>query len=60
MPVCFFNSLPNGEYSNHLIVAEFSNSPFSVKHLQLLKTHIYKIFPDDKTDPLAFCLSKSY
>ena len=30
MPVCcFFNSLPNGGCPNLLIVAAFSNSPFS-------------------------------
>ena len=29
--ICFFNSLPNGEYSNLLIVATFSKSPFPEK-----------------------------
>ena len=31
MSVCFFNSLPNEEYSNLLTVAAFSDKPFSIK-----------------------------
>ena len=31
MPACFFNSLPNWEYSILLIVAAFSNGTFSGK-----------------------------
>ena len=42
--VCLFNSLPNRKYSNLLTVAAFSNKPFSVNHLHLLKRHIYKHF----------------
>ena len=31
MPVSFFNPLANGEYANLLVIAAFSNSPFSGK-----------------------------
>ena len=56
----FFNSLHNGDYSNLLIVAAFSNSPFSGKTYSLVKNSYFPTFPDDKAKILAVCLSKSY
>ena len=60
MSVFAFNSLPNGEYSNHFLVAAFSSKSFSgktslpVKNLYLLR------FPDDKAKISAVFLSKPY
>ena len=60
MLVCPFNSLPNREYSDLLIVAAFSNIPFSGKTSSLVK-HLYlTTFPDDKVKTLTVCLSKLY
>ena len=53
------NSLPNGEFSNLLIVAAFSDKSFSVKTSSLVKNLYLIIFPDDRTESLAVCLSKS-
>ena len=49
-------------YSNLLIVATFSNSPFSNKTYSPVKDiYIYMLtFSDDKSRILAACLSKSY
>ena len=41
MPLCFFNSLLNGEYSDLLIVADFSINGFSDKQSLPVKAHIY-------------------
>ena len=51
--VCAFNHLPNGEYSNLLTVAAFSNKFFflTVRNSYLLK------FIDYKAEILAVCLS---
>ena len=59
MLVRFVNSLPNGEYSNLLIVAAFSDKSFSGKISSLVKNLYLIIFPDDRTESLAVCLSKS-
>ena len=60
MSVCFFSSLPNGEYLNLLIVAAFSNSPFSGKTSLPVKNSYLLTFLDDKIKILAACLSKLY
>ena len=60
MSICYFNSLPNGEYSNLFIVAAFYNSPFSFKTPSLVKNSYLPTFPDDKADILAVGLSKLY
>ena len=61
MSVCFFfNSQPNCEYSNLLIPAAFSNSPFSGKTSSPVKNSYLPTFPDSKAEVLAVCLSKSY
>ena len=60
MSVCFFNSLPNGEYSNLFIEAVFSNSPFSGKTSSLVKNSCLPTFPDDKAEIFAVCLSQLY
>ena len=59
MSVCFFNSLPNGEYSNLLIVAALSSKSFSGKTSLPFKNTYLLIFPDDKAEILAVCISKS-
>ena len=59
MLVRFVNSLPTGEFSNLLIVAAFSDKSFSVKTSSLVKNLYLIIFPDDRTESLAVCLSKS-
>ena len=58
--VCFFNSLPNAEHSNTLIVAAFSKSFFSGKISSTVKNSYLLIFPDDKANILAVFLSKLY
>ena len=60
MPVCFFNSLPHGEYGNILIVAAFSNSPLIVKTYSSVKNSYLSTFPDDKNVILAVYLSKTH
>lgn len=60
MSVCFFNSQPNDEYLNLLIVAVFSTSPLSGKIYLLVKKSYLPTFPDDKLEILAVCLSKLY
>ena len=47
MSVCFFNSQPNDEYLNLLIVAVFSTSPLSGKTYLLVKKSYLPTFPDD-------------
>ena len=59
MSVCYFNSLPNGEYSDLLITAAFfSNECFSGKTSFRVKNSYLLTFPDDKGEIFAFCLSK--
>ena len=58
--VCFFNSLPNGEYSNLSIVAAFFSKSFSSKIYFPVKNSYLLTFLDDKIEFLAVCLSKSY
>ena len=48
MPVSFFNSLPNGKYSNLLIVAAFSSKSFSGKTTSPVKNSDVLVFPYDK------------
>ena len=56
--VCFFNSLPNGGYSNLFIAA--ASKSFSGKiSLSVKNSYLLKFF-DDKAKVLAVCLSKSY
>ena len=60
MSVCFFNSLPNGEYSNLLIVAAFSNKPFSGKTSFPVESSSLPTIPDNNVEILGVYLSKSY
>ena len=60
MLVCFFNSLPNGEYSNLLIVAAFCKSYFPAKTSSPVKNSYFPTFPDDKAEILAAYLPKLY
>ena len=59
MSVCFFNSLPNSEYSNLLIVAAVSNKYFSGKAYSPVKNSYLPSFPNCKADILTVSLSKS-
>ena len=54
MPVWFFNSLPDGEYSNLLIVAAFLIVLFLCKSSSLLKNSYLPTFADNKVEILAF------
>ena len=54
MSLCSFNSLPSGEYSNLLIVAAFSNSPFSGKTSLSDKSSYLPMFLDEKASFLQF------
>ena len=60
MSVCFLISLPNGEYSNRLIGADFCNSPFSGKTSLLVKSSDLLTFPDDNAKNVAVYLSNLY
>ena len=60
MPVCAFNSLPKGKYSNLLIIATFSSLSFSGKAFLPVKNLYLLTFPDDKAEILAVGLSKLY
>ena len=60
IPVCFFNSLPNGDYLNLLIVAGLSNKAFSSKAYLSVTNSYLPTFADDKAEVLSVCLSKSY
>ena len=53
MPVDFFNSLTDVEYSNLLIEAVFSNSPLLGKKLPPVKYSYLLTFPDHETEILA-------
>ena len=48
MSVCFFNSLPNVEYSNLLVVAASSDNYFSCKTPSLAKKLYLPMFNDDE------------
>ena len=56
MSVCFFNSLPNGEYSSLLFIAAYSSSPFSGKTSSPVKNSYLPTFSDDNGEILAVCL----
>ena len=58
--VCFFNSVPNGEYSNLFIAAAFFNKYFSGKESFPVKNSYLLTFLDNKAEILAFCMSKSF
>ena len=60
MPVCAFNSLPNGEYYNIFIGATFSFTSFSDNFYLPVKNSYLLTFPDDKAEILAIFLSKLY
>ena len=53
MSVCDFNSLLNGEYSNHFIVAAFSSKSFSGKTSLPVKNSYLRTFPDYKAEILT-------
>ena len=53
MSVCFFNSLSNREYSNLLISAAFSTSPFSGRTSLPVKNSYLPTFSDDNAEVLA-------
>ena len=57
MSVCAFNSLPKGEYSNLLIVADFPSKSFSGKIFFPVKNLYLITFPYDKAEILAIRLS---
>ena len=50
MAVCLFTSLPNGEYSNILIVAALSDKYFSGKTSCSVKFFYFPTFPDNKDE----------
>ena len=60
MSVCFSNSLPIGQYLNLLIVAAFSNNPFSGKTYSPVKYSSLPIFPDEKSEMSVVSLPKLY
>ena len=58
MSVCFYNSLPNGEYSNLLIAVACSNKSFSCEIFLSVKIHIYQHFLMIKQKSYVFdCLN---
>ena len=60
MSTCFFISLPNGECSKFFIVAAVTNKSFSGKPSSQVINSYIGIFPDDKAEILAVCLSRFY
>ena len=52
MLVCFFNSLPNGEYSNILIA--FCDKSISCKTPFPVKESYLPTFPDDKAETFFY------
>ena len=58
--VGFFNSLPNGEYSNLFNATAFSSKPFSGKTSLPVKNSFLLTFPDEKAKILAVGLSDLY
>ena len=59
MSICFFNSLPNSEYSNLLIVAAVSNKYSSGKTISPIKNSYLASFPNCIAYILTVSLSKS-
>ena len=59
MSVCFYNSLPNSEYPNLLIVAAVSKKYFSGKTYSSVKNSYLASFPNCIADILTVSLSKS-
>ena len=55
--LCAFNYLPNGKYSNLFNAAAFFRKSFSIKTFLPVKNSYLLIFPDDKAEILAVCLS---
>ena len=53
MPVCGFNSLPNGEYLNLFIVASLPNKYYSGKTSFQIKSSSLLAFPDNKANTSA-------
>ena len=60
MSVCFYNSLPDDEFPDVLIVAGCSNSPFCGKISSSVKNSYLATFPNDNVNILAVCLSSLY
>ena len=60
MSVYFFNTLPNGEYSNLVIVTALANKSFAGKTFSPVNNLYLSTFSDDKAEILAACLSKLY
>ena len=60
MYVCFINSLINGEYSNILTEAAFSNKLFSSQISSAVKSSYLSTSSDGKAKDLAVYLSKLY
>ena len=60
MLVCIFKSLPNGGYSNLLILAAFCSKSFSSKTSSSVKNLYLPTFLDNKGEIVAVCLSKLY
>ena len=60
MSVCFFNSFPNNEYSNLLIIAAFSNSPYSSKNSLPVRNSYLPTFLDGNAKIFAVYLCKLY
>ena len=54
------NYLSNDEYSNLLIIEAFTKKYFSSKTSSPVKHSYLLAFPDDKSETVAVCLSKSY
>ena len=52
MAVCFFNSLPNGGYSNLFVLAAFCHKSFSSKTFSPAKNSYLLKFIDDKAEIL--------
>ena len=59
MSVCFFNSLPNSEYSNLLIVVAVSSKYSFGKTISSVKNSYLASFPNCIADILTVSLSKS-
>ena len=60
MSVCFYNSLPDDEYPDVLIIAGCSSSPFCSKISSSVKNSYLPTFPNHIVNILAVCLSSLY
>ena len=58
MLVCAFSSLPNGEYLKIFISEAFATNLYYDKTSSPAKNSYLPVFPDDKAEILAVCLSK--